>query len=116
MTFPRAGRQRSLLVALPLLVLQAVGGGAVALAHTSDAVPVAATVEAQHSSGCPILHDALRCALCHYAATRVVTHRAAVVVPDVARHVALPPVRRVRVAVPTDYLPAPPRAPPAFLS
>ncbi len=55
-----------------LLVIQAVGGGAITLAHARDVVAAPAAVERAHTHNCPVLHDALRCALCHYAGARVV--------------------------------------------
>lgn len=56
-----------------LLVVQAVGGGAITLAHARDVVAAPPGVEASHDARCAILHDELRCALCHYAGARVVT-------------------------------------------
>jgi hypothetical protein len=56
-----------------LLVIQALGGGAVRLAHARDAVVAPPGYEAGHSARCAILHDELRCALCQYASARVVT-------------------------------------------
>ncbi len=55
-----------------LLAIQALGGGAITLAHARDAVVERPHVESSHSAGCAILHDELRCALCHYASARVV--------------------------------------------
>jgi len=56
-----------------LLAIQALGGGAITLAHARDVVVAPAGVEASHDARCAILHDELRCALCHYASSRVVT-------------------------------------------
>src|SRR6266540_5154097 len=50
-----------------LLLLQVVAGGAVTLADASEPLTVASHIEAPHEFGCPVVHDALRCALCHYA-------------------------------------------------
>src|SRR5216684_1242768 len=55
-----------------LLAVQALASGAVSLAHARDVLVAPAGVETRHSSRCAILHDELRCALCHYAGTRVV--------------------------------------------
>ena len=55
-----------------LLVLQALGGGAITLAHARDVVAAPPGVEASHDARCAILHDEMRCALCHYASARVV--------------------------------------------
>jgi uncharacterized membrane protein len=99
-----------------VLALQMVGAGAVALAHAREAPTAPAAIEAQHDARCVVVHDALRCAVCHAA------------VP------AAPPLRRVSFApLPTVVAPAtagpdrhtprcdvlisaPPRAPPAALS
>jgi len=62
------GGARSL--AAMLLVLQAAGGGAVALAHASDSTGGSATFESHHTAQCVTLHDAARCAQCQYDATR----------------------------------------------
>ena len=59
-----------------LLVIQALGGGAISLAHARDPVAEPPHVEASHSARCAILHDELRCALCHYASARVVMQNA----------------------------------------
>ncbi len=59
-----------------LLAIQALGGGAITLAHTRDAVVAPPGFEASHNARCAILHDELRCALCHYASARVVTQQA----------------------------------------
>jgi len=56
-----------------LLVVQALGGGAITLAHSRDVVAAPPGVEASHDGRCAILHDQMRCALCHYASARVVT-------------------------------------------
>jgi hypothetical protein len=58
-------------LACSLLVLQGLAGGAVTLAEAREPLTAASHIEAQHEPGCPVLHDALRCALCHYAGTRV---------------------------------------------
>lgn len=97
-----------------LLVSQAAGAGAVTLAHARDVVTAPATVEASHDSRCPVLHDALRCALCQYAGARVVVQQTVVTVPTGAVRVRIPRAQRVvAVASPVRYT-APPRAPPFF--
>lgn len=55
-----------------LLVVQALGGGAITLAHARDVVSAPPGIEASHDARCAILHDELRCALCHYASARIV--------------------------------------------
>src|SRR3989454_9509863 len=59
-----------------LLALQALGGGAISLAHARDVVVAPPGFEASHTARCSILHDEMRCALCHYASARVVTQHA----------------------------------------
>ena len=99
------------LLAALLLVLQGLAGGAVSLAHASERVNAPAHFEAQRSSSCVQLHDALRCPLCHYAGPRVgaqpVRLRAAAVAP-----VERPPHTRVARPGNADYLTAPPSGPP----
>ena len=68
--------KESMLKRIPLvllLVVQALGGGAITLAHARDVVAAPPGVEASHDGRCTILHDEMRCALCHYASARVVT-------------------------------------------
>lgn len=99
-----------------LLAIQALGGGAISLAHARDAVVAPPGFEASHSARCAILHDELRCALCHYASARVVTQQASIppATPRVAVRVAfVQPVVSVAAGV---RLTAPARAPPPFLS
>jgi hypothetical protein len=95
-----------------LLVIQGLAGGAVALAHAAEPVTAPPHVEAQHDARCVVLHDELRCALCHYASSRVVPQpvRAA---PAQAALTARPRsgARRAPAVVPA-HLTAPPRAPP----
>jgi len=99
-----------------LVVVQALASGAVTLAHARERFSAPAHVESRHSSGCLVLHDELRCALCHFAgaplARLVVRHLA----PDLTlverRPGAADPAPRSR---PT-HLSAPPRAPPITVS
>jgi hypothetical protein len=100
-------------IAMVLLVLQALAGGAVALAHASERFSAPAHIEGRHDAACLALHDELRCALCHYAGSQV--H------PVPARTYAAPAPRRAPPAAATAQAPspraqrraAPPRAPPA---
>ena len=55
-----------------LLALQVFGSGAVSLAHARDVVFAPPGIEASHTERCAVLHDEMRCALCHYASARVV--------------------------------------------
>ena len=98
-----------------LLAIQALGGGAISLAHARDAVVAPPGFEARHDARCAILHDELRCALCHYASARVVRQQAFTLnTPQVAVRVA--PVQPVVVFAAVVPLTAPARAPPPFLS
>ena len=99
-----------------LIVVQGVGGGAITLAHARDVVTAPASVEAQHDARCPVLHDALRCALCHYASAQVVVQQAVVVPPSRPTRAFVPLTRLVIVLASTDHRTAPARAPPALLS
>lgn len=99
-----------------LLVLQALAGGAVPLAHASERLSAPAHIEAQHGAGCVALHDGLRCALCQFAGSQVSSQqvrtqdRAAATVERRPSEVDAAPVRR------PEHPTAPPRAPPASRS
>lgn len=98
-----------------LLMIQALGGGAVALAHARDVVQAPPAVEATHD-GCPILHDGPRCALCQYAGARVVAQDA---VELLSPQPAPAPIVADRLAIDasSDIRRTPPsRAPPVFIS
>ena len=98
-----------------LLVIQALGGGAISLAHARDLVTQPPHIEAGHSAGCAILHDELRCALCHYASTGVVAQHAftfAAAATDL-RVASVQPLLSVAAAV---RFTTPARAPPTVLS
>jgi hypothetical protein len=111
----RTTRHRfTLPLAALLLVVQALGGGAVALAHADEPTRVPAAFEAHHSASCPVVHDATRCALCQYAGLRVspgpaVAHLSAATRP--ARHAIVEPRSHLSF---TRHLTAPPRAPPVL--
>ncbi len=98
-----------------LLAIQALGGGAITLAHARDVVVAPAGFESRHDARCAILHDELRCALCHYASARVVTQQAFTLTSPRAaiRVVFTKPVVTFSAVV---RLTAPARAPPPFLS
>ena len=99
-----------------LLVVQALASGAVSLAHARDVLVAPAGIEASHSSRCAILHDELRCALCHYAGTRVVAQQTIVnLFAPVARALFVPVQFVPLVTVAVRFTP-PPRAPPSVLS
>ena len=100
-----------------LLALQALAGGAVALAHAADSQRGPVAVESGHTAQCVTLHDAARCAQCQYQATRTlptVTRRAPFTVDphrqSPSRDHAGPPAARQHLDT------APPRAPPVPLS
>lgn len=99
-----------------LLVIQALGSGAVTLAHARDVVAAAVSVEQRHDHRCPVLHDALRCALCHYAGARVIVQQAVIALPSRPARVQAPPAPPVDVVATAVRLTAPARAPPLFLS
>ena len=103
-------------VAALLLMIQALGSPAVALAHAREPGATLVAVEAGHTDHCPVLHNELTCTLCQYAGSLVVT-RQAQPQPDLGR-VAL--VAVVVVSTPRAVArPAPstsPRAPPAPLA
>jgi hypothetical protein len=95
-----------------LLIIQALGGGAITLAHARDVVVAPPGVEASHDARCAILHDELRCALCHYASARVVTPQTFTIATpsETIRFTPTEPV--VQVAAVTSRS-APARAPPS---
>jgi len=99
-----------------LVVVQALASGAVTLAHAREPFSAPAHVEARHSSGCLVLHDELRCALCHFAGAPLlpllVRHAARDLTLAERRPVTADPAPRSRSA----HLSAPPRAPPVTVS
>ncbi len=97
-----------------LLAIQAIGGGAITLAHARDVVAAPPGFESRHDGRCAILHDELRCALCHYASARVVTPQT-FTIPAPAEIVRFTPVQPVVSVAAVALLTAPARAPP-FLS
>jgi len=111
----RQRRSISICAAL-LLVLQALGPGAVSLAHATERTTAPAGWETRHTAACAVLHDAARCAVCHYASARFV---AATTVAPGALISARPgprtaPVLGGRAAVLLHA--ARPRAPPTAIS
>jgi len=98
-----------------LLAIQVLGGGAVTLAHARDVVAAPPGVEASHTARCAILHDELRCALCHYANARIVPQQVFTVEIPLAgvRFTHTQPFVSVRSV---SRLAAPARAPPTLLS
>jgi hypothetical protein len=100
------------LLAAPLLALQAVAGGAVTLADAAEPLVVTSHIETQRAPTCPVLHDALRCALCHYAGTRVALPATIVTTAAQPVRVVAPRVDYVSVVATAVRYTAPPRAPP----
>jgi len=99
-----------------LLAIQVLGGGAVTLAHARDVVTAPAAFESHHDARCLVLHDALRCALCHYAGAQVVVQRAVSAPPSRPARVLVPATRRIVIVSSAVHRTAPARAPPALLS
>jgi hypothetical protein len=99
-----------------LLVIQVFGGGAITLAHARDVAAAPPGIEASHDGRCAILHDELRCALCHYAGARIVVQQTFFM--PTAQVARLQPLRAPRVVAVASAvrLSAPARAPPLPLS
>ena len=112
----RTKRSRSTApLATVLLMLQGLAAGVLPLAHASERLSAPAHIEAQHATPCLALHDALRCALCHYAATRVVAGHTRV---QSAPAIHVEPCLTRSAVAPTggsEHLTAPARPPPALL-
>jgi hypothetical protein len=99
-----------------LLAIQVLGGGAVTLAHARDVVTAPAAFESKHDARCPVLHDALRCALCHYASAQVVVQQTVIAPSSRPARERVPSTRRVVVVASAVHRTAPARAPPILLS
>jgi hypothetical protein len=99
-----------------LFVIQAGAGGAVSLAHARDVLVAPPGIEAGHTKRCAILHDELRCALCHYAVSRVAAQQMAITLSQPLARAASVPVHLARIVPATSRSTPPPRAPPAVLS
>ena len=97
-----------------LLAIQALGGGAISLAHAREEAVAPPHFEAAHEH-CAVLHDELRCALCQYASARVVTQQA-FTLAEPATTVRFAPVAQVFSVPAAVRRTAPARAPPLFLS
>jgi len=99
-----------------LLALQALGPGVVSLAHATERTTAPAGWEARHTAACAVLHDAARCAVCHYAGARFVA-------TSVARPAAPVPCRSAPRCAEAHgrraaalSLTSRPRAPPSLIS
>ena len=114
MIAPTTRRSRgTVAIAAALLVIQGLAGGVVPLVHASERFSAPAHVEARHDAGCLALHDELRCALCHYAGSRVQPQQVRTFAPTAAHpdRTVTPPA-----VAPTPRfarLTSPPRAPPS---
>ncbi len=109
-------RRRVVPVAALLLVLQALAGGVVALAHAGERTTAPVAIESHHDAHCLVLHDELRCALCQYANAHVVAGTMAARIPGfrpVAQRVEPPRLVVIFTPVIRD---ARPRAPPTLLA
>lgn len=98
-----------------LLAIQALGGGAITMAHARDVVVAPPGWESSHDARCAILHDEVRCALCHYASARVVTQQVFVLATpsEAIRFTSVEPVVSLGAVA---RLTSSARAPPPFLS
>ena len=96
-----------------LLVLQGLAGSVVPLAHASERLTAPAHIEAQHSLSCLVLHDSLRCGLCHYAGSQLVSPPRRSQAPAVATVERRPTEPDAAPRLRLDHRTAPPRAPPA---
>lgn len=99
-----------------LLAIQVLGGGAVTLAHARDVVTAPAAFESRHDARCQVLHDALRCALCHYAGAQLVVQQAVVVPASQPTRARFPASRRIVAVSNAVHRTAPARAPPTLRS
>lgn len=99
-----------------LLCWQTVGGGMVALAHATEPPTAPVAIESEHNARCAVVHDALRCAVCHWAGIQITAVAVSTLAlggpvyhtPHPATGTVLPPRPQGLNAVP--------RAPPAPLS
>jgi hypothetical protein len=98
-----------------LLAIQVLGSGAVSLAHARHVMVAPPGIEASHTARCAILHDEMRCALCHYAGARVVVQPVFTLAASIGA-VRLSPVQAVVAFAATIRGTARPRGPPPPLS
>ena len=108
--------RRTRLLALLLLVIQGLAGGAVSIAHASEPHSAPVHIEAQHRAECVSLHDELRCTLCHYAASTLEPEPTRTQSPAASRTEVRPAIPDAAPRALTDRYTAPPRAPPASRS
>ena len=99
-----------------LLALQALAGGAVPLAHARERETAPAAIEAHHDASCVVLHDALRCALCYYAASPTAPPPTVLPAARLAGHAIRAPSEPDGGPRSFGHAGARPRAPPPLLS
>ena len=99
-----------------LLVIQGLAGGAVSLAHGSERRSAPIHIEAQHASACIVLHDELRCTLCHYAGSHIQSQQPRTQLSAAAATDGPLPNRGAAPACRPDRRTAPPRGPPTSRS
>jgi hypothetical protein len=104
------------LITFALLVLQGTVGAAATLVEAGEPLTAARHIEAQHEPGCPVLHDALRCALCHYTGTRVVVQQTFTPAFSQPERRSAPSAEAAPVVSVSVRFTVQSRAPPAFLS
>jgi hypothetical protein len=99
-----------------LLVLRGLGGGALVLAHAAEAPTAPAAIETPQHADCVVVHDALRCAVCHVVAIGV-TPVASHAVPAVGLRCGPRPAEPDAVPHRAERTrSAPPRAPPILFA
>lgn len=64
MTLPHTLRRT---LAVSLLALQGVLGGATTAIHAAERSAAPTAIEREHGPGCPVVHDAARCAVCRHS-------------------------------------------------
>ncbi len=99
-----------------LLVLRGLGGGALVLAHAAEAPTAPRAIETPQHTDCVVVHDALRCTVCHAVSigiTPVEPHT----VPTVGLRRGPRPAEPDGVTLRAERTrSAPPRAPPSLLA
>ena len=103
-------------IAAVLLVIQALAGGAIPLAHAHEPVPGPTHIETRHDANCVVIHDAMLCALCQYASSLAAPPPA----PEAGARISVPAQPAQRTATlgmgSRAYVASRPRAPPLHLS
>jgi len=97
-------------------VLQALGGGAVAVAHAAEAPAGAVRLESHHSAACVKLHDPATCTLCQYARNGAHQTPVRLLLPTDPDQPFTHPLNPEVLVVTRDRPIGGPRAPPPLLS